>query len=190
MSGLKDNPLNPAPVTRKTLTGFCKTPSSFRALIENGLLDLYELETGRLPHFSGHIQEPPVLSQAQQKSLTEIKESFSEVPKFYVELQDKELRSLDVLCDIGGKVYGESDPDEVLFKKEIYIVDKENKTLSIYLPFAEKDELELKQQGRELSVGVKNESRVFPVPEEFSEMEISGAKFAEGYLKISFAAGS
>ena len=76
LSGLKENPLNPAPVTRKTLIGFCKTPSSFRALIENGLLDLYELETGRLPHFSGHIQEPPVLSQAQQKSLTEIKESF------------------------------------------------------------------------------------------------------------------
>ena len=91
-----------------------------------------------------------------------------------------------MLRDIGGKIYGESDPDEVLFKKEIYIVDKENKTLSIYLPFAEKDELELKQQGRELSVGVKNESRVFPVPEEFAEMEITGAKFADGYLKISW----
>lgn len=76
LSGLKDNPLNPAPVTRKTLTAFCKTPSSFRALIENGLLDLYELETGRLPHFSGHVQEPPVLSPAQQKALSEIKDSF------------------------------------------------------------------------------------------------------------------
>ncbi len=76
LSGLKDNPLNPAPVTRKALTEFCKTPSSFRALLENGLLDLYELETGRLPDFSGHIQEPPVLSPAQQKALNEIKESF------------------------------------------------------------------------------------------------------------------
>lgn len=122
----------------------------------------------------------------QEEGLNEIKESFSEVPKFYVELQDKELRSPDMLRDIGGKIYGDSDPDEVLFKKEIYIVDKENKTLSIYLPFAEKDELELKQQGRELSVGVKNESRVFPVPEEFAEMEITGAKFADGYLKISW----
>ncbi len=72
LSGLKDNPLNPAPVTRKALTEFCKTPSSFRALLENGLLDLYELETGRLPDFSGHIQEPPVLSPAQQKALNEI----------------------------------------------------------------------------------------------------------------------
>ena len=122
----------------------------------------------------------------QEEGLDEIRQSFSEVPKFYVELQDTELRSLDTLCDIGRKIYGESDPDEVLFKKDIYIVEKEAETLSIYLPFAEKDELELKQQGRELSVGVKNENRVFHVPEEFAGMEISGAKFADGYLKISF----
>ncbi len=120
----------------------------------------------------------------QEEGLKEIKESFSEVPKFYVELQDKELRTLEVLCNIGGKIYGDTDPDEVLFKKEIYIVDKQKKTLSIYLPFAEKDELDLKQLGRELSVSVKNESRCFPLPAEFSDMEICGAKFAEGYLNI------
>ncbi|MCR4585601.1 MAG: ArsA family ATPase [Lachnospiraceae bacterium] len=122
----------------------------------------------------------------QEEGLDEIKESFSEVPKFYVELMDKELRTLDVLCDIGGKIYGDADPDEVLFKKEIYSLDKENRTLSIYLPFAGKDELELRAQGRELMIAVKNESRVFPMPEEFAEAEISGAKFSDGYLKISW----
>ncbi len=122
----------------------------------------------------------------QEEGLAEIKESFSEVPKFYVELQKTELRSLDILSDMGSRIYGDKDPDEVLFKKEIYRIDKEKGVLSIYLPFADKEELELKQSGRELSVSVKNESRCFPVPAEFADQEISGAKFAEGYLNISW----
>ena len=122
----------------------------------------------------------------QEEGLAEIKESFSEVPKFYVELQKTELRSLDILSDMGSRIYGDKDPDQVLFKKEIYRIDKEKGVLSIYLPFADKEELELKQSGRELSVSVKNESRCFPVPAEFTDREISGAKFAEGYLNISW----
>lgn len=122
----------------------------------------------------------------QEEGLSEIRECFSEVPKFYVELQQREIRKLDVLSDIGRIIYGDSDPDEVLFKKEIYIPDKDNSCLKIYLPFADKDELKLEQAGRELVVGVRNENRRFPVPEEFSGKEISGAKFEKGYLKISF----
>ena len=122
----------------------------------------------------------------QEEGLREIEESFSEVPRFYVELQQKELRSLDVLTDIGSRIYGESDPDEVLFKKEIYILDKENACLKIYLPFAEKDELLLEQQENELIVGVKNERRTFPVPDDFIEKEIEGASFENGYLIITF----
>ena len=122
----------------------------------------------------------------QKQGLREIEESFSEVPKFYVELQKKELRSLDVLCDIGSKIFGDFNPDEVLFEKDIYITDKEASNLRIYLPFAEKDELLLEQQENELIVGIKNERRRFPVPEEFKEMEVGGASFEEGYLIIKF----
>ena len=125
-------------------------------------------------------------TEFQKQGLREIEESFSEVPKFYVELQKKELRSLDVLCDIGSKIFGNSNPDEVLFEKEIYITDKEASNLRIYLPFAEKDELLLEQQENELRVGIKNERRRFPVPEEFKEKEVGGASFEEGYLIIKF----
>ena len=124
--------------------------------------------------------------QLQEEGLNDIKESFSEVPKFYVELQKKELRTLETLTEIGREIYGDVDPDEVLFKKDIYILDKKNSCLRIYLPFAEKDEMNLEQSGRELIVGVRNENRKFPVPEEFSEKEIEGAKFEDGYLIIRF----
>jgi len=123
----------------------------------------------------------------QEQGLSDIKESFSEVPKFYVELQDSELRTLEVLRRIGGEIYESSDPDEVLFRKEIYISDKEERTLKIYLPFAEKDELELEQVGTELLVGVRNERRRFPIPTEFEEYAVAGARFEDGYLRIRFS---
>ena len=123
----------------------------------------------------------------QEEGLLEIQKSFSEVPKFYVELQKKEIRSVEVLCEIGESIFADTDPNRVLFQKEIYIHDRENSSLKIYLPFADKEELELEQQGREIVVGVKNESRKFPIPEEFSDMEIEGAKFDEGYLNIRFS---
>ncbi len=122
----------------------------------------------------------------QEEALREINESFSEVPRFYVELQQQELRTLNVLKRVGEQIFKDCDPDDVLFKKEIYRIDRENKCLIIYLPFAEKDEMRLEQFNRELLLGVRNESRKFPIPDEFAEMDITGAKFEEGYLHIRF----
>ena len=122
----------------------------------------------------------------QEDALQDIKESFSEVPRFYVELQQQELRTLDVLGKVGDTIYGEINPDDVLFKKEIYSIDNEKNCLKIYLPFADKGELRLEQDKNELIVGVKNESRKFPIPSEFTKKDIVGAKFEEGYLNIQF----
>ena len=122
----------------------------------------------------------------QEEGLREIGESFSEVPKFYVELQKKEIRTLENLREIGGMIYGDEDPDKVLFTKEIYVPDKENSSLKIYLPYADKDELRLEQISGEIVVGVRNESRRFPMPDEFKDCEISGAKFEDGYMNICF----
>lgn len=123
----------------------------------------------------------------QEDALNEIKESFSEVPRFYVELQDKEIRTMEVLEEVGDKIFGESDPSAVLFENEIYSVDTENSTLRIYLPFADKEELRLEQDRSELIVGIKNESRKFPMPSEFAGYDIASAKFTDGYLNIKFA---
>lgn len=122
----------------------------------------------------------------QEEALQDIKESFSEVPRFYVELQQQELRTLDVLGKVGDGIYGETNPDDVLFKKEIYSIDNEKNCLKIYLPFADKGELRLEQDKNELIVGVKNESRKFPIPSEFTKRDIVGAKFEKGYLNILF----
>ena len=122
----------------------------------------------------------------QEEALQEIKESFNEIPRFYVELQQQELRTLDALRKAGDHIFEEIDPDDVLFKKEIYSIDKDENYLKIYLPFAEKEELRLEQDKNELLLGVGNESRKFPIPVEFAGKEIVGAKFEDGYLHIKF----
>lgn len=58
--------------------------------------------------------------------------------------------------------------------------------LKVFLPFANKEELELRQSGGELLLGVKNEVRRFPLPLKLQEKEIGSAKFEEGFLNISF----
>ena len=122
----------------------------------------------------------------QENALREISESFSEVPKFYLELQPRELRTMEGLLEAADLLFKDVDPGEVLFQKEIYRIDKEGKLLSIYLPFAEKEELDLGQDGREIIVNVKNEYRKFPLPAEFSDKCITGAKFRDGYLNVTF----
>ncbi len=123
----------------------------------------------------------------QEESLSDIKASFSEVPKFYVELQKKEVRTLPVLKELGNTIFAKEEPNDVLFKKQIYEIDYENQCLTIYLPFADKTEMKLEQIQNELVIGVKNEVRRFPLPSKFTEKEITGAKFDDGYLKISFS---
>lgn len=127
--------------------------------------------------------------QMQQEGLKEIEESFSEVPKFYMELQDKELRTLPVLQQAAETLFADSKPEDILFCHEIFTFSKEGEAgqMKIYLPFADKEELDLGQNDTELLLGVKNERRSFPLPKSLQEKQITGAKFEEGYLTISFA---
>lgn len=122
----------------------------------------------------------------QEEGLKEIKESFSEVPKFYIELQKEELRTLPVLRRIGDEIFREADGMAVLFSQEIYRTSQEEGKicLSIFLPFAEKQELNLSQNKNELIIGIKNEYRRFPVPLAGEGKEIEKAEFEDGYLKI------
>lgn len=122
----------------------------------------------------------------QKEALQEIAESFSEVPVFRMELQEEEICGLEMLRKIGAMLFPETDPNAVLFRKEIYIVNAEENSLKVYLPFAQKEELVLEQERNELILGVKNEIRRFPVPKEFQDKNISRAKFADGYLTITW----
>jgi arsenite-transporting ATPase len=124
----------------------------------------------------------------QQIGLKEIEESFFDIPRFYLELQKEELRTLPILERIAAKLFEEIDITNVLFCQEAFQIDYEKDAIviKVFLPFANKEELELSQNENELILGVKNEVRRFPLPKDVNNKEISGARFEEGYLNISF----
>lgn len=124
----------------------------------------------------------------QDEGLKEIEEGFSEVPRYYLKLQKSEIRNIEVLKKVGDELFEDNDIAKVLFKKDIFTIEKrkESTTMKILLPFADKRELDLKQDKNEIVLSVKNETRRFPLPVNLYEKEITGAKFIDGYLLINF----
>ena len=126
--------------------------------------------------------------EKQQEGLTEIKESFSEIPIFQFMLQKSELCGRKALEKAAEELWKDTDITSVLFSKEIYQFTKEDGEgkLKIYLPFADKEELDLRQNDGEIILSVKNEQRRFPMPVEMVEKDIVGAKVEGEYLVVMF----
>ena len=76
LSGIKEDGAQTKPVTKRALMEGCRNTSAFNALMDNGVIEIYEVETGRLPEFKGTLYEPAPLSTAQQNALDEIHQTF------------------------------------------------------------------------------------------------------------------
>lgn len=127
--------------------------------------------------------------QMQEKGIKEIEESFFEIPKFYLELQKDEIRTLPVLQNIAKQLFFDKNITNVLCQQRNYEIEKRENTivLKIMLPFTKKEDLALRQTQEELILGIKNEERRFSLPKEAQNMEISTAKYEDGILNITFS---
>ena len=76
LSGIEEDGAQTRPVTKRALMEGCRNTSAFNALLDNGIIETYEVETGRLPEFKGSLCEPSPLSAAQQDALDKIHLSF------------------------------------------------------------------------------------------------------------------
>lgn len=124
----------------------------------------------------------------QEESLMDIRESFSNLPVFTLELMDKELRGISMLLQAAGQLYGEENPIKVFTKETFMRVRKEEQgyILELILPFAKKEELDLGQKDGELLLSVRNEKRRFLLPDNLKGKQITKAKYDNGSLLISF----
>ncbi|MBR6369766.1 MAG: primosomal protein N' [Bacteroidaceae bacterium] len=77
LSGMNIHPESPKPVSKLTLSEFCKSSSVIQSLVDKDILEYYEVETGRLQPFIGSTTKPNNLSPIQQKAIDEIHTSFS-----------------------------------------------------------------------------------------------------------------
>lgn len=123
----------------------------------------------------------------QEEGLTELKESFRDIPMFQLMLQKHELKTLPVLTEVSA-LYGDVNPAEVLYNKQIFKIyeNEDQKRMEISLPFTDKSEMELGQKSGEIQISIKNEKRCFALPDSLKGLSISSAKLEEGMLTILF----
>jgi len=124
----------------------------------------------------------------QKESIKDIHDSFKGIPIFKLELLSDELRKYEKLKEVGDVIYGNVNPENVLFQDKIFTVEKEadGYNFGISMPFVDKKELKLSQKGDEITISIKNERRCFVLPIKLQSKEIIGAKYDEGKLNIHF----
>lgn len=129
----------------------------------------------------------------QEEGIKQIQTAFSELPIFYLPLKKSELRGNKMLVETGKELFGELEEknkssEEILFTEKIYEVIKteEGYTLRIKMPFVDKKELSLSQNGDEILLAIKNEKRSFILPTKLLSREILGAQYKEDHLEVRF----
>lgn len=124
----------------------------------------------------------------QKEALEDLKDSFNEIPVFFLDLQKNELRTIVSLCEISKKLYGDTDPSGILFRRTIFsvmAVDGRD-VFAISLPFFDLKDMELVQKGEEITLIINNERRQFTLPDKFRNKEIEKAKYEDGMLRLFF----
>ena len=129
----------------------------------------------------------------QEEGIKQIETAFSELPIFYLPLKKSELRGNKMLVETGKELFRELEEknkrsEEILFTEKIYEVIKteEGYTLRIKMPFVDKKELSLSQNGDEILLAIKNEKRSFILPSKLLSREILGAQYKEDHLEVRF----
>lgn len=126
----------------------------------------------------------------QSENLRDISESFSPVPIFKAELMHSEVRNYEALFNMGQSIFKETSAEKVLFKDKIFEVEKvsteDSYYLNINMPFVDKKELGLLQNGDEISISIKNEKRNFILPQKLHSKKIIKANYENGKLRIQF----
>lgn len=126
--------------------------------------------------------------QNQEEGLADIRESFAGVPIFCLKLQKHELRTIARLQEVAEVLYGDKDPEDILFRETIFTTEKngESEIFQIALPFFDLKDMELSQKGDELILIIKNERRKFILPAKLRNKDIQTAKYENGMLKLQF----
>jgi arsenite-transporting ATPase len=125
---------------------------------------------------------------AHAEHLTAIEDGFAPLPVLKAELAREELIGLDHLRAFADRLYGEAEPDGVFHTGEPLRVRARGTTrvLSLDLPFADKDDLELGRRDGELLVRVGPHRRAIVLPDSLRKREVGRAKMVDDRLEITF----
>jgi arsenite-transporting ATPase len=123
--------------------------------------------------------------------LTAIEEGFAPLPVLRAELAPEELVGVERLRAFADILYGDHDPAAVLHKGEPMRVERRDKDfiLSIELPFADQDDLDLGRVEDELLVRVGPYRRSIVLPDSLKRRSVAGARMVGDRLEVTFVTG-
>jgi arsenite-transporting ATPase len=124
----------------------------------------------------------------QAGHLKTARSAFEPLPFFEAPLFDREMVGTDMLDEFAERVFGEADPTEVLHREKPMEIRKKGRgyVLSLRLPFAEKDRIQVWTRGDDLVVQVDNQRRHLVLPRTLSGRDVEGAAFADEWLRVTF----
>jgi arsenite/tail-anchored protein-transporting ATPase len=127
--------------------------------------------------------------EIQAEHIETVHESFQPVPILTARLFDREMVGLELLERMGDEVYGEKDVTAVLHVDEPIRVRKRGPSyvLSMRLPFAERDELDVYRKGDELYIKVGPYKRNIILPQTLQRLTVQEARFEADRLEVRFA---
>jgi arsenite-transporting ATPase len=125
----------------------------------------------------------------QADHLRAVRDSFEPVPILTARLFEREMVGIELLEKMGQEVYGETDVAGVLHREEPLRIRKRGTSyvLSMRLPFAGRDELDVHRKGDELFVKVGHYKRNLILPQTLQRLSIRDASFVDDRLEVRFA---
>jgi arsenite-transporting ATPase len=120
--------------------------------------------------------------------LRTIEDGFAPLPVLKVELAPTELVGLPALRGFGDQLYGDVDAASRLHEGQpLKITRRAGRTsLSLELPFADRDDLELGRRGDELLVRVGPYRRAITLPDSLRSRAVVDATLRQGRLRVTF----
>ena len=126
--------------------------------------------------------------ERQQAQLREIESAFGPVPVLCAPYFADEVVGPEMLDELGGALFGEVDAAAVLHERLAHELDvgRDDATLRLELPFAQKGDVDLKKVGQELIVRVDGHKRTLVLPPALAEHRPAGATLRDGSLEVRF----
>lgn len=126
--------------------------------------------------------------EAQARHLTEIDESFAPLPILHVPHSGREVFGLDLLREVGERIYGDRDPTGLFHSGQTYRVQPEGDeyVVDIRLPFATEADVEARHAGDRLVVQVHNQRRSWLLPKFLAYYTLKETRAGNGWLRARF----
>jgi arsenite/tail-anchored protein-transporting ATPase len=124
--------------------------------------------------------------EVQREQMELVRSAFEPVPILSAPFFEREVLGPEMLDRLAATVFDDADPAAVLHEDISQELATENgrATLRVAVPFAERDQLQLKKIGLEVVVRVGAQKRTIILPPALTGYAASGARFEDGALEI------